>query len=229
MFNNFVTDIFFDLDHTLWDFEKNSMLTFRKIFDENDIHIRLDSFLEYYVPLNLHYWKLYREERISKTELRYQRLKRSFDALEYAVEDHTINRLSESYIEHLSSFNNLVPNAIEILNYLKPKYRLHIITNGFEEIQEKKLRESDIFNYFDKIINSEMAGVKKPNPRIFQLALEMAEVVPEKSLMIGDSIEADILGAQSVGLNTIHFNAHNDPMHDYCEIIHDLGEIKSYL
>ena len=229
MNNNSITDIFFDLDHTLWDFEKNSKMTFRKIFSENQVGVDLEEFLGYYVPLNLEYWKLYREERISKSELRYQRLRRSFEAVHYEADDELINILSEQYIEHLSSFNNLIPDTIEVLEYLKPKYRLHIITNGFQEIQEKKLRNASILEYFNQVVNSEMAGVKKPNPRIFELALQMAGVTPDKSLMIGDSIEADILGAQAVGFRTLHFNAHNDPIHKYCEIIHELGEIKFYL
>jgi len=229
MFDRVVTDIFFDLDHTLWDFEKNSRLTFLKIFESNGIEQDIDDFLTVYVPLNLQYWKLYREERITKGALRYERLRKAFDAVEYEVEDPMINLLSEQYIEHLSSFNHLIPNAIDILDYLKPKYRLHIITNGFQEIQEKKLRKSNILNYFDQVVNSEMAGVKKPDPRIFKLALKMADTEADRSMMIGDNIEADILGARAVGLKTLHFNAHNEPVHDYSKIIHNLGEIKSYL
>ena len=229
MFKNSITDIFFDLDHTLWDFEKNSRLTFIKIFQEYAVETNLEDFLEFYVPLNLEYWKLYREERISKADLRYQRLRRTFDALDYHIEDDLIDTLSEQYIKHLSSFNHLIPETIDILEYLRPKYRLHIITNGFREIQEKKLKLSNIAGYFDQVVNSEMAGVKKPNPKIFQLALKMADVSPDNSLMIGDNIEADILGAKAVGFNAIHFNAHDDPSHDHCEMIHKLGEIKSYL
>lgn len=229
MYSNFITDIFFDLDHTLWDFEKNSRLTFRKIFNSNAVHVEIDEFLSFYAPLNLEYWKLYREERITKSDLRYQRLRKSFDAIRYQIEDDQIHLLSEQYIEHLSSFNNLVPNTMEILDYLKPKYRLHIITNGFREIQEKKLKMANIHEYFDQVVNSEMAGAKKPNPTIFRLALKMANASPSNSLMIGDNIEADILGAQAVGFETLHFNVHKDPMHEYCHIIHDLCEIKSYL
>ena len=229
MHKDSITDIFFDLDHTLWDFEKNSRLTFIKIFQDNAVETNLDDFLQYYVPLNLEYWKLYREERISKSDLRYQRLRRSFDALEYKIDDQLINTLSDQYIEHLSSFNHLIPETVDILEYLRPKYRLHIITNGFEEIQEKKLRSANIYRYFDQVVNSEMAGVKKPNPKIFQLALQMANVSSDKSMMIGDNIEADILGAKAVGFNAIHFNAHDDPSHDHCKMIHNLGEIKSYL
>ena len=229
MFREAITDIFFDLDHTLWDFEKNSRLTFLRIFQNNAVEASLDEFLVHYVPLNLEYWKLYREERVTKDELRYQRLRRSFDALNYPIEDDLIDRLSDQYIENLSSFNHLVPETMEILEYLKPKYRLHIITNGFQEIQEKKLEQARISDYFDQVVNSEMAGVKKPNPKIFQLALQMADVDAQKSLMIGDNIEADILGAKAVGLHALHFNAHNDPYHEHCRMIHKLGEIKSFL
>lgn len=229
MYKDSITDIFFDLDHTLWDFERNSKLTFLKIFQDNSVETNLDDFLYYYVPLNLEYWKLYREERISKSDLRYQRLRRSFNALDYKIDDELINSLSDQYIEHLSSFNHLIPETVDILEYLRPKYRLHIITNGFEEIQEKKLKSANISRYFDQVVNSEMAGAKKPNPKIFQLALQMAKVSPHKSMMIGDNIEADILGAKAVGLNAIHFNAHDDPSHDHCKMIHKLGEIKSYL
>jgi putative hydrolase of the HAD superfamily len=229
MFRGIITDIFFDLDHTLWDFEKNSRLTFEKIFRANGIEQNLDDFLSIYIPLNLQYWKMYREERVTKSELRYQRLRKAFDTVEYKVEDEMIDLLAEQYIQHLSSFNHLVPNTLEVLNYLKPRYRLHIITNGFKEIQEKKLSRSKISDYFEQVVNSEMVGVKKPNPKIFKFALAVAKTEAEKSLMIGDNIEADILGARAVGLKTLHFNVHNDPVHDYSEIIHDLGEIKSYL
>ncbi|MCK0144648.1 YjjG family noncanonical pyrimidine nucleotidase [Arenibacter sp. F26102] len=229
MFKSLVTDIFFDLDHTLWDFEKNSALTFQKILSENSVSVELKDFLKVYIPINFEFWKLYREGKITKSELRFQRLKITFDTLGHSISNELIDVLSDQYIENLSSFNHLFPNTTEVLDYLKPNYKLHIITNGFQEIQDKKLQSSKIHDYFDHIINSEMAGVKKPNPKIFELALSKANVLPQKSLMIGDSLEADILGAKSVGLHTLHFNANNEPMHEYCDIIHDLSEIKSYL
>jgi putative hydrolase of the HAD superfamily len=224
-----VTDIFFDLDHTLWDFEKNSALTFEKILPENNVNVDVVDFLKVYVPSNLAFWKLFREEKITKEALRYQRLKSVFDALGFEVCDQMIYRLADQYILHLSSFNYLFPGAIEILEYLKPRYKLHIITNGFQEVQDKKLRNSKIDTFFEHIINSEMAGVKKPNPIIFRLALGNAKVNAEKALMIGDNLEADILGAQAVGYRTLHFNAHNEPQHDFCPMISDLIEIKTFL
>ena len=229
MYSKIVTDVFFDLDHTLWDFEKNSALTFEKILYEQSVSVDLEQFLTIYVPVNLAFWKLYRDEKIGKEELRYQRLKTTFDELQYPIEDEKIDRLAIDYIAHLSNYNHLFPNTMDILEYLKPKYNLHVITNGFQEIQEKKMRNSGILNYFKHVVNSEMAGVKKPNPYIFQMALTRAGVHPECAIMVGDNLEADILGAQAVGFHTLHFNAHNEPVHDYCQMINDLSEIKMYL
>ncbi|RDY60672.1 YjjG family noncanonical pyrimidine nucleotidase [Flagellimonas nanhaiensis] len=229
MFRKNVTDIFFDLDHTLWDFEKNSALTFGKILNENGLDVVLDDFLEVYAPINLEYWKLYRENRVSKSELRYQRLRRSFDHIGVTVSDEMINILAHQYIQHLSSFTHLIPNTVEVLDYLAPKYKLHIITNGFQEVQEKKLRKGNIHHYFVEVINSETAGVKKPHPQIFEMALKKASVEPENALMVGDNLEADIQGAISVGMKALHFNAHRESEHQVCQMINDLIEIKSIL
>jgi putative hydrolase of the HAD superfamily len=229
MYSQSISDIFFDLDHTLWDFERNSALTFQKIFHEAEIEVSLSKFLEVYVPLNLAFWKLYRENKINKTDLRYQRLKTTFDSIGYEINDEVIDILSAAYITNLAAYNNLLPNTVEILDYLKPKYKLHIITNGFEEVQTRKLVNSNISGYFNQVINSEMAGVKKPNPEIFELALQKANARADRSLMVGDNIEADILGAKAVGFHAMHFNAHNDPKHEHCVMIHDLREIKNYL
>lgn len=229
MFKNRVTDVFFDLDHTLWDFEKNSALTFQTILPSHGVTVPLKTFLEVYVPANLKFWKMYREEKITKSELRYQRLRFVFDTLEYTVSDDCINSLAVEYINQLSSHNYLFPNVIAVLDYLKPNYSLHIITNGFQEIQEKKLRNSGIYAYFSQVIDSEMAGVKKPDPIIFNLALERAKVSSDSALMIGDSLEADILGAIGVGLHALHFNAHGEAKHQHCPMITDLWEIKTYL
>lgn len=225
-----IEHIFFDLDHTLWDFEKNSALTFKKIFLENEINLKIDDFLEVYVPLNLKYWKLYRNEKVSKEELRYARLKKSFDAVNYPISDSLIDKLATAYIDNLSSFNHLFDGAIELLEYLKEKYSLHIITNGFEEVQNKKMINSKLFHYFDQIITSESVGVKKPDPRVFEHALEVSKASKEYSIMIGDSLEADIHGALAVGLSAIHcvFDA-NTPTDENIISVTSLLEIKRYL
>jgi putative hydrolase of the HAD superfamily len=229
MYKDRISDVFFDLDHTLWDFDRNSALTFEKLFTDHQITVSLSDFLKVYGPINRDYWKLYREGNIQKEELRHQRLKSTFEAVKYTVSTDLINILADGYIEHLSSFGHLLPNAVEILEYLRPKYRLHIITNGFQEIQNKKLINSKIRGYFDQIINSEMAGVKKPHPQIFQMAIDLAGTIPQRSIMIGDDLEADILGAKALGFTVIHYNQDQQARHDHCDIIDNLQEISSYL
>jgi putative hydrolase of the HAD superfamily len=226
---NKIKHVFFDLDHTLWDFDKNSGLTFEKIFKLNNIDVKLDDFLKVYEPINLNYWKLYREERVTKSALRYGRLKEAFDAVDVNVKDNLINHLSDAYIENLSSFNHLFEGTFEILDYLNDKYTLHIITNGFEEAQEKKMATSSIRNYFETVTNSEMVGVKKPNPKIFNFALNIANAKVEESIMIGDSLEADIEGADNIGMDTIHFDYLNKNQHNNYKRITNLKAIENHL
>jgi len=225
-----IKHVFFDLDHTLWDFEKNSNLTFEYLLKEFNIQLSLQDFLSVYSPINFDYWKLYREEKVSKEQLRYGRLKDTFDALNYAIEDSLIHVLSEEYINVLPSNNYLFDGAIELLEYLYPKYKLHIITNGFEEVQNLKLEKSGIKKYFDKIITSESVGVKKPNPKVFKYALELVDTVSVNSVMIGDNLEADIIGALNCGIPSIHFNQNNEKyaQKNYTSVS-NLLEIKQYL
>jgi len=220
-----ITDIFFDLDHTLWDFEKNSALAFIKVFETHKIHIDVPQFLKVYEPINLNYWKLYRDEQITKQQLRRGRLKDAFKLLDLEFPIQIIDALAVSYIDFLPHHNHLFPGTVELLEYLKPNYKLHIITNGFEEVQSKKLINSKIDSYFNTVTNSERVGVKKPNPKIFHYALEIARAIPEKSVMIGDNIEADIQGAKAVGMNTVFFSPINEFQHDLI-IAKNLLEIK---
>jgi putative hydrolase of the HAD superfamily len=195
----------------------------------HQVDVDTGNFLKVYEPINLKYWKLYREEQIDKASLRYGRLKDAFDALSHEVDDELINQLSKDYIEYLATFNNLFEGTIDLLNYLYPKYELHIITNGFEEVQHKKMTLSNITHYFKTITNSEMAGVKKPNPLIFNHALQVAKAKANESMMIGDSFEADILGALNVGYDAIFFNYNNETIDSKIKQVKDLLEIKMYL
>ncbi len=225
-----IEHVFFDLDHTLWDFDKNSGLTFKKIFKLNDLDIEINNFLRIYMPINLEYWRLYRDEKVTKEELRYKRLKKSFDKLKFEISDALIDKLAIDYIDNLSSFNYLFEGTFEILDYLKSKYQLHIITNGFDEVQTKKMTSSKIIDYFDAIITSDSVGVKKPNPKVFNYALKKANATAENSVMIGDSLEADINGALNVGFKAIHcvFNEET-PTDANVTSVANLLEIKQYL
>ena len=209
-----ITDIFFDLDHTLWDFDRNSVLAFDKIFKVHHPTLNTAQFIEVYAPINQACWKLYQVDKITHEELRYQRLKQSFDALNYSISDEAIDQIAHDYIAFLPENNQLFDGAIEILDYLLPKYNLHIITNGFAEVQYKKINNSGLSSYFKTVTNSEMAGVKKPHRNIFEFALSLAKTNKENAIMIGDCIDADVKGAIDYGMKAILFdekNSHNLP------------------
>lgn len=227
--NTNITDVFFDLDHTLWDFEKNSALAFETVFETQDISLNMAEFLDFYVPINREYWEKYRKDEVTQKELRYGRLKDTFDLLNYEIDDDRIDILSEQYIHYLPKFNHLFEGTIEILDYLKPKYNLHIITNGFAEIQTNKLNNSYITPYFKSVTNSEMAGVKKPNRLIFEYALNLAKAQKENSIMIGDCIDADVQGALDAGLDAIFFNENNAPVSENIKQVNHLLALKNYL
>jgi putative hydrolase of the HAD superfamily len=167
--------------------------------------------------------------QISHEQLRYFRLKDVFDALKFEISDAIIDQISDDYINYLPENNHLFDGAIEILDYLKPNYKLHIITNGFASVQSKKLNNSNIVHYFDTITNSEMAGVKKPHPTIFDFALSLANASKEESIMIGDSYEADIIGAQEAGIEAIFFNEQNIEVENQVLQIKHLLELKNIL
>lgn len=204
---NNIKHIFFDLDHTLWDFERNSALAFQDIFKNKKIDLDVEAFLEVYQPINFKYWALYRNNKVTKEALRIGRLKESFELLNFNAQDTTLSELAEDYIVYLPNNNYLLEGSLEVLEYLKTKYKLHIITNGFEEVQHLKMQKSGISDYFESITTSEEAGVKKPHPQIFKKALEKSGAVAENSVMIGDNLEADVQGAQDFGMKAIYLNS----------------------
>ncbi len=207
--NTTITDIFFDLDHTLWDFDKNSEMAFDRIFSEKYSEVRVEDFIEKYAPINQACWKLYQEDKITHQELRYNRLKLSFEALDYTISDDNINQIANDYIAFLPDNNHLFDGTIEVLEYLKPKYKLHIITNGFANVQDRKINNAALGGYFATVTNSESAGVKKPNSIIFDYAVNLAQTSKDKSIMIGDDFDADVNGALNAGLDAIFFNVKN--------------------
>jgi putative hydrolase of the HAD superfamily len=226
---NNITDIFFDLDHTLWDFDKNSILAFDKIFKKQHPTIDTNAFVAIYAPINQACWKLYQIDKMTHEELRYERLRQSFDAMQYEISDQEIDSISEDYITFLPDNNQLFEGTVEVLDYLNPKYNLHIITNGFAEVQERKIKNSGLGNYFKTITNSEMAGVKKPHRTIFEFALTLAKVQKENAIMIGDCIDADVRGAINFGMQAILFD--EKKVHEVEEIktINHLLELKKIL
>jgi putative hydrolase of the HAD superfamily len=206
--------IFFDLDHTIWDFDKNAEETLYELYDAYRLNeIGLPSaaiFIETYTRNNHLLWAEYHTGKISKDELRETRFKRTFlelgihpDMLPLAFED--------DYVKLCPTKTNLFPHAHETLQYLQNKYKLHLISNGFKESSELKVGNTNIGGYFQNVIISEIVGVNKPDPAIFEHALALAGATKNESLMIGDSLEADVYGALNFGIDAIYFNPFNAP------------------
>jgi len=209
--------IFFDLDHTIWDFDKNAEETLYELYDIYRLNeIGLPSaaiFIETYTRNNHLLWAEYHTGKITKDELRETRFKRTFlelgvhpDVLPLAFED--------DYVKLCPTKTNLFPHAHETLQYLQKKYRLHLISNGFKESSELKVGNTNIGCYFQNIVISEIVGVNKPDPAIFEHALALAGATKNESLMIGDSLEADVYGALNFGMDAIYFNPFNAPKPD---------------
>ena len=225
-----IKHIFFDLDHTLWNFEKNSALTFKFLLDKYNITIDLQKFLKVYMPINFSLWNLYRDDKITKEYLRHNRLKSTFEKLNIKIDSGLIDEISNDYVKHLPDNNFLLPNAISVLDYLFQKYTLHIITNGFTEVQNTKISNSNLNKYFTCIIDSETVGVKKPHSKIFNYAYNISKAAyKNECLMIGDNYQADVMGALNNGFKAIHLNSNNESYHENSLIITDLISLKEIL
>lgn len=204
-----VKHIFFDLDHTLWDFDKNSSEALSEIYFEmgldNEIN-DLDSFIQTYKRINADYWNRYNHGLTTKAQLRTGRFE---DALSFFAVSNVTEKakyLGETYLQRSPHKTHIFPGAHETLSYLQKKYQLHIITNGFKEVQHTKLANCNLTAYFDLILCTEEVGVNKPHPLVFETALAKTKAHPSQSVMIGDNPETDIRGAQNCGFQTIFFN-----------------------
>jgi len=206
--------IFFDLDHTIWDFDKNAEETLYELYDIYNLSaIGLPSaalFIETYTRNNHQLWAEYHTGKITKNELRETRFKKTF--LQLGVQPHLLPlAFEDDYVKLCPTKTNLFPHAHETLRYLQQKYTLHLITNGFKETSEYKIGNTNIGSYFQHVIISEVIGVNKPDKAIFEHALNLAGTTKSESLMIGDSLEADVYGALSFGMDAIYFNPMNAP------------------
>lgn len=206
--------IFFDLDRTLWDFEENSNETLLELCNKYNIASRgisdHNEFITKYKLHNEHLWALYRENKISQKKLRSQRFYNTL--LDYGIDDFKLSeKIGLDYIEICPKKTKLFPYVLEVLNYLKNKYYLHIITNGFEKTQLIKLKCSALMPFFLNIITSEKIGFKKPNPKIFEYALQKSQAIKSESIYVGDDLEVDILGCQNFGIDGIFFNPQKTP------------------
>lgn len=224
--------LFFDLDHTLWDFETNAKETLADLFELNDLRSKgitdFDGFYERYSYHNHRLWDRYTKGFIKQEELRWKRMWLAL--LDYKIGDEALARLlAVQFLERLPFKTKLFPYTIEILEYLKNKgYQLHLVTNGFDAIQHNKLLSSKIKDYFVEVITSERSNSLKPNKEIFEFALNTCNTSKEECIMIGDNLDADIQGAINVGMDTVFVNhLQVQPHIPATYVIHHLKELEA--
>ena len=203
-------DLFFDLDHTLWDFETNSKETIQELYTTHRLVdlgiVDFDRFYSTYSAHNHRLWDRYTKGFIKQEELRWKRVYLSL--LDFKVANEPLAKeMSQAYLEILPNKKHLFPYTIEILEYLKQKdYKMHLITNGFESVQFKKIKNSGLQDYFIEVITSEASNSLKPQKEIFEYALKNANASIEESIMIGDNESADIQGGINMGMDTVFVN-----------------------
>ena len=226
--------LFFDLDHTLWDFEVNAHETLEQLFAEYDLARHgLFSFAEFsarYRDVNHALWRLYQSNKVTQKQLREVRFVRTLTRLGVAEADVPTD-MSARFTDILPYKAAVFPHTHDVLGYLQGKgYRLHLITNGFEDVQHIKLKSSDLTRYFEEVITSEHSGHLKPDPRMFAHALARTGATAAESLMVGDNLECDVLGAYNAGIDQVYFNP--DKRRHFAQVTHEissLDELRNFL
>lgn len=226
--------VFFDLDNTLWDNRRNAYLTIKELFEKQEItskyHIDFEEFHSVYHDINEDLWEKIRDGIIGKEYLREHRFYDSFK--HFGVDNKELALyFEENFLDNIVSHNELVEGAEDVLEYLKAKnYTLHIISNGFQEVTERKCTLSGIAPYFKTITSADAVGVRKPNPRIFEYSLGLSEARKEESILIGDDWIADAMGATDFGMDVIFFDVYKeDKQKEGLKAITHLQQIKEYL
>ena len=201
--------IFFDLDHTLWDYEKNSTETLTELFYEYKLSDRpsleLSTFLDTFEKVNAKMWSNFNKGHIDREVIRNQRFKKIFKVFNIR-HDIMARKMSEDYIVRCPVKTHLLPHAKSMLEYLKPRYDLYVLTNGFDDVQSIKMATAQLDIFFKGVITSESSGHRKPSSEIFNYSLEVAMAKPEEAIMIGDNLNADMAGAKNANIDHIFFN-----------------------
>ena len=224
--------ILFDLDHTLWDYETNSSQTLSELFNGHTLAergISISKLQEAFASINTTLWEQYDLGKIGRDVIRFQRFHKIL--LHLGVDDYELSlRLSDEYLALSPKKSALMPNALEVLEYLHTRYPITIVTNGFEEIQSTKINSSGLTSYFTNVVTSARAGHKKPAKEIFDFALAETGFQPHEAIMIGDNLITDIGGAHKASVDTVFFNPHKisheeKPRYE----IHDLKQLMAIL
>jgi putative hydrolase of the HAD superfamily len=234
MMKNTIEHIFFDLDNTIWDFDANSRLVLTDLFLEfnleNRCGVKLEEFIQEYEKINHILWDRLRKNEITKEQLRSSRFYNSMQSFGY--DDFELGyTLEEEYVKRSPYQKILVPDAIEVLKKLSHNFKLHIITNGFREVQHIKIDNCGIKEYFSNIFISEEIGFSKPDKKIFEFSLKSACSRLENSIMVGDDLNIDVIGAINCGMRAIHFDRSENLKEDSSDIlkINQLKQIFNYI
>ncbi|MGI9650358.1 YjjG family noncanonical pyrimidine nucleotidase [Chryseobacterium sp. RLHN22] len=229
-----IQHIFFDLDNTLWDHRRNAYLTIKDLFEKEEITLKysidFEEFHSVYHEINEKLWEQIRDGEIDKEYLRKHRFYDTFNR--FGIDDLELSMFfEEHFLDKILNYNFLVEGAEYILEYLKTKnYTLHIISNGFQEVTERKCILSGIDHYFQTITSADSVGVRKPEPAIFDYSLGLSKAKKEESILIGDDWIADVIGAQQFGMDVIFFDVLNENKEaENLKVIKHLLQIKDYL
>lgn len=225
--------IFFDLDRTLWDFDTNSRSALSELYASFQLADRgvrsAETFIGVYETINRALWSRYRNGRLSKKQLRTTRFSKTLEHLGCADTDLGL-QLEGAYLDLSPHKTAVEPNALEILEYLHKEYKLHIITNGFEEVQHIKLHKSGMSDFFEHVVTSEAASARKPGREVFEYAFALARAAAEESLMVGDDLETDIAGARNMQMDHVFYNPRRTEHKETITYeIADLSELRSML
>lgn len=201
--------LLFDLDHTLWDYDKNAAETLSELYDEYRLdekgNFSAEQLVDVFFEINEQLWADYNTGQISKHTIRTQRFKKVFDKLGLPLQYFPVD-FDYRYVNGCPEKTHTMKYAKEVLDYLLPKYKMHIITNGFNDVQSTKLEKSGLGRYFDQVITSESCGAKKPSERIFDYTLQKIEASKSECIMIGDNLNTDIQGAINASIDQVYFN-----------------------
>ena len=228
-----ITHIFFDLDHTLWDTDKNSEESLKELFVEMALAEKgnccFEDFISVYRAHNNRLWGLYAENKVGRDAVRYHRFHQTFR--DFGIDDNECaGLLAEAFISRTPYKKHLIEGAHELLAHVRNRYKLSVITNGFRETQHIKMRGTDLTDYFEHIIISEEVGYHKPDPFIFRHAMELTGAAsPANCLMVGDTLPTDVLGALNAGWKAVHYSPSGEMHPSPVITVRRLDELTSLL
>ncbi len=226
--------VFLDFDDTIYDTKGNASEALLELFEAFALSRDFESFESFsndYWKRNTEVWALYSKGLMDKSTLIKERFRYPFQCKGVDVTDEFLLELNDWFLERTSTKSKLIEGAIDLLKYLNSKYEVHMLSNGFEQVQYAKMRNSGVEQYFKEVILSDHIGVNKPDKAIFDYAIEKTGAIVSESIMIGDNMDTDILGAKNFGMDQLYFNSSSvlTKIHKPTYEVSSLAEIKDIL